>query len=118
MRAIRQVAEDEGRQSGLCHRNHPFDAFSRGAQLARMAGISRVVLPGHPHHVTQRGVRSGRVFFSDDDRREYVWILRRNRERPRPKTLDNRTSGGAIAAQGILLSTAGRRTVRRTPTPQ
>ena len=32
-----------------------------------MTRIARVVLPGVPHHVTQRGNRRERVFFSDED---------------------------------------------------
>ena len=32
-----------------------------------MARIARVVVPGLPHHVTQRGNRRERVFFEDDD---------------------------------------------------
>jgi len=46
-----------------------------------MARIARVVLPGHPHHVTQRGVRSMRVFFDDEDRQEYVRLLGEQGER-------------------------------------
>ena len=30
-----------------------------------MARISRLVVPGYPHHVTQRGVRSIPIFSSD-----------------------------------------------------
>ena len=37
-----------------------------------MARISRVVVPGLPHHVVQRGVRRMDVFFSDADRWEYL----------------------------------------------
>ena len=36
-----------------------------------MARIPRVVIPGIPHHVTQRGNRRQRVFFCDDDYRLY-----------------------------------------------
>ena len=32
-------------------------------------------MPGYPHHVTQRGVRSMDVFRDDDDRREYLLLL-------------------------------------------
>jgi putative transposase len=32
-----------------------------------MARIGRFVVPGLPHHITQRGNRRERVFFSDDD---------------------------------------------------
>jgi len=38
--------------------------------------MARVVLAGLPHHVTQRGVRSLPVFWSDADRREYLRLLR------------------------------------------
>ena len=37
-----------------------------------MARLARVVLPGVPHHVTQRGVRSMEIFSSDEDRGEYL----------------------------------------------
>lgn len=37
--------------------------------------IARVVLPGVPHHISQRGVRSMRVFFSDDGRTTYLRFL-------------------------------------------
>ena len=36
-----------------------------------MARIARFVVPGLPHHVTQRGNRRERVFFGDDDYRLY-----------------------------------------------
>lgn len=40
-----------------------------------MARLARVVLPGVPHHVTQRGVRRQATFFNDDDYRVYVnWM--------------------------------------------
>ena len=32
-----------------------------------MARLARVVIPGYPHHVTQRGNGRARTFFSDDD---------------------------------------------------
>jgi putative transposase len=37
-----------------------------------MARLSRIVVPGYPHHVTQRGVRSMDVFHWELDRREYL----------------------------------------------
>jgi len=40
-----------------------------------MARISRVVAPGYPHHITQRGVRSLDVFQSDNDRDAYLCFL-------------------------------------------
>lgn len=40
-----------------------------------MSRFPRVVVPGVPHHVTQRGARRMRVFFSDDDYQTYRAIL-------------------------------------------
>ncbi len=40
--------------------------------------IARVVVPGLPHHVTQRGVRQGETFFRDEDYSEYVSLLADN----------------------------------------
>ena len=40
-----------------------------------MARIARFVVPGLPHHVTQRGNRRERVFFSDDDYALYRDLL-------------------------------------------
>lgn len=36
---------------------------------------SRIVVPGAPHHVTQRGNRRQKVFFCDDDRISYLELL-------------------------------------------
>jgi putative transposase len=41
-----------------------------------MARIARVVAPGLPHHVTQRGNRRQTTFFTDDDYRYYLDQLR------------------------------------------
>jgi putative transposase len=46
-----------------------------------MARIARVVVPGIPHHVTQRGNRRMDVFFSDEDREEYLSLLVESGER-------------------------------------
>jgi putative transposase len=40
-----------------------------------MARIARLVVPGIPHHVTQRGNRRERTFFGDDDYRLYRALL-------------------------------------------
>ena len=40
-----------------------------------MARMARVVLPGYPHHVTQRGNRRQTVFFSNDDYRSYTTMV-------------------------------------------
>jgi putative transposase len=40
-----------------------------------MARISRLVVPGYPHHVTQRGVRSMAIFQNEGDRQAYLQFL-------------------------------------------
>ena len=40
-----------------------------------MPRIARVVVPGRPHHVTQRGNRGVAVFADDEDRRRYLSVL-------------------------------------------
>ncbi len=40
-----------------------------------MARLPRIVVPGYPHHVTQRGVRSLEVFHCDGDRHAYLSFL-------------------------------------------
>ena len=40
-----------------------------------MARLSRVVIPGVPHHVTQRGNRRDRTFFGDGDYQLYLDLL-------------------------------------------
>jgi putative transposase len=40
-----------------------------------MARISRLVVPGFPHHFTQRGVRSMSIFPNEDDRKAYVQFI-------------------------------------------
>lgn len=40
-----------------------------------MARLARVVIPGLPHHVTQRGNGRQRVFFGDDDYALYLRLL-------------------------------------------
>src|SRR4030042_452313 len=42
-----------------------------------MPRIARVVIPGCPHHIVQRGNRRQRVFFNDDDRIYYLQLLRK-----------------------------------------
>jgi putative transposase len=41
-----------------------------------MARIARIVVPGYPHHIIQRGNRRQRVFFNDEDRKVYLDYLR------------------------------------------
>ena len=40
-----------------------------------MARIARIVAPGLPHHVTQRGNRRQTTFFTDNDYRHYLDLL-------------------------------------------
>jgi len=40
-----------------------------------MARMARLVVPGVPHHVTQRGVRKNDVFFCEDDYELYISLL-------------------------------------------
>jgi putative transposase len=43
-----------------------------------MARLARVVIPGHPHHVTQRGNGRARTFFEDGDYALYRELLAEN----------------------------------------
>ena len=40
-----------------------------------MARVARIVVPGYPHHVTQRGNRRQRVFFGNSDYRAYIALM-------------------------------------------
>ena len=40
-----------------------------------MARLARIVIPGIPHHVTQRGNRRLPVFFEDTDYQAYLALL-------------------------------------------
>jgi putative transposase len=42
-----------------------------------MRRIARVCAVGYPHHITQRGNNKEKVFFDDEDRRLYLDILQR-----------------------------------------
>jgi len=39
--------------------------------------MKRVVVPGYPHHVTQRGDRRQKTFFCADDQRYYPELMAR-----------------------------------------
>lgn len=41
-----------------------------------MPRIARIVVPGCPHHVIQRGSRRQRIFFCDADRQVYLQLLK------------------------------------------
>ena len=40
-----------------------------------MPRITRLVVPGYPHHIIQRGNRGQDVFFSDEDKIAYIDYL-------------------------------------------
>jgi len=40
-----------------------------------MPRIARIIAPGYPHHVTQRGNNRATVFFDDEDRQTYIKLL-------------------------------------------
>ena len=42
-----------------------------------MPRIARVVIPGYPHHVSQKGNYAQRVFFNDSDREVYLKLLQK-----------------------------------------
>lgn len=46
-----------------------------------MARMKRVVLPNYPHHITQRGVRSIDIFYSEEDYKIYLQLLKEQSER-------------------------------------
>jgi hypothetical protein len=51
------------------------DSYQNQAYKRQMARIARVVAPGMPHHVIQRGNRQQQTFFNDDDYRFYQTLL-------------------------------------------
>ena len=40
-----------------------------------MARLARVVVPGYPHHITQRGNRRQKTFFCDEDYEAYIALM-------------------------------------------
>ena len=40
-----------------------------------MARMPRLVVPGYPHHITQRGNRRMKTFFSQADYRAYLVLI-------------------------------------------
>ena len=46
-----------------------------------MSRVARVVVPGFPHHVTQRGNRRADVFETDGDREAYLRFLKQYADR-------------------------------------
>ncbi len=53
----------------------PVDFPFVAVMLSRMARLSRIVIPGMPHHVTQRGNRRFPTFFEDGDYDAYLTFL-------------------------------------------
>ena len=49
--------------------------MGRRPHFAVMARLPRFVLPGVPHHITQRGNRRERTFFEDGDYELYLDLL-------------------------------------------
>ncbi len=45
-----------------------------------MARMPRLIVPGYPHHVTQRGTRRMRTFFSAEDYHAYLELVRGAKE--------------------------------------
>ena len=46
-----------------------------------MPRIARVCTSGYPHHITQRGNNKEKAFFDDEDRRFYLDVLRRYKDK-------------------------------------
>ncbi len=46
-----------------------------------MPRLSRLVVPGYPHHITQRGVRSMDIFADDQDRLSYLQFMAEESDR-------------------------------------
>ncbi len=68
-------------------------ALLPGYRRRSMPRIARIVVPGEPHHVTQRGNNRQDVFFADADRRFYL------------DTLKNRASRFGVEILGYCLMT-------------
>lgn len=45
-----------------------------------MARLARFVVPGYPHHVTQRGIRKLQTFFNTDDYRVYLKLISQTKD--------------------------------------
>ena len=55
--------------------------FVAWRSLPAMPRVARIVIPGRPHHITQRGNNRQDVFFVEDDYRAYLDLLREQSER-------------------------------------
>ena len=63
--------------------------------MARIAGI---VVPGTPHHITQRGNPRERTFFEDDDYRFYLKLLAEASAKAEAEVCENTGTGATIPA--------------------
>jgi putative transposase len=74
--------DSDASASLLNYRNYGDSALNRLSASARascrMARLARVVVPGHPHHVTERGNGRARTFFGDTDYALYRDLLAEN----------------------------------------
>jgi putative transposase len=46
-----------------------------------MPRMARLVVPGYPHHITQRGSRRQKTFFDESDYRAYLGLIRETRSK-------------------------------------
>jgi len=51
------------------------DTYTPRCYCPYMARLARIVIPGLPHHVTQRGNRREAIFFQDGDHEIYLDLL-------------------------------------------
>ena len=51
-----------------------------------MVRLPRLILPGHPYHVTQRGNRRQQTFFEEGDYELYRDLLSEAADRPVPRS--------------------------------
>ena len=58
------------------HTGFILDVVGVAISMCVMARIARVVVPGMPHHVTQRGNRRQATFFVEGDYRAYLTLLK------------------------------------------
>ena len=66
-----------------------------------MPRVARIVIPGVPHHITQRGNNRQAVFFVDDDRRAYLDMLAEQAERFRLSVLGYRLMDNHVHLVGV-----------------
>ena len=70
-----------------------------------MPRLSRLVVPGYPHHITQRGVRSMDIFADDQDRLSYLQFMAEESNRFGVTFLQDRGTPYLIVQQNKTLST-------------